>query len=164
MASMTTRIENDTTIIFEREFDAPVASLFKMYSTPDIIKQWWAPNGFDIPVCEIDFRENGSWFYVMHCTDKNLGEFYDTKNYAKAIYDQIIENKRIAYTHYFADENGDVNQTIPGQKISIDFVDLDGRTKIINKAEFANKDALDQIAPMMEAGVAQSFDRLSALL
>ena len=38
------------TITLEREFDAPPALVFRAYSEPEAMKQWYGPNGFTISV------------------------------------------------------------------------------------------------------------------
>ena len=162
---MKTTVENGNIIVFERLFNAPKDLVFKMFTDANHIKKWWAPNGFDIPVCEINFKEGGSWFYCMECTDKNLGDFFGTKNWAKAIYNEIKDKFFIKYTHYFTDENGDISPAVPAQELSLEFIETaDGQTKLINKAVFENKEQLDNIAPMMTPGVEQSWLRLEAIL
>lgn len=161
---MTTKMENDSTIVFEREFDAPVGLVFEMFKKAEHIKQWWAPNGFEIPFCTIDFRPGGIWHYCMKCTDKSLGSFYGTENWAKATYNEISEPNHIQYSHHFSDADGSILEDMPTQELTLDFIDLNGKTKLINKAAFANASELEAMAPMMEEGILQSWERLAELL
>jgi len=41
-------------LVITRVFDAPRALVFKAWTDPKRVAQWWGPNGFTNPVCELD--------------------------------------------------------------------------------------------------------------
>ena len=43
----------------ERTFAAPRERVFDAFIDPDQMKQWWGPQGFTSPVCELDPRMGG---------------------------------------------------------------------------------------------------------
>ncbi len=58
---MTSRVENERTLVLERTFDAPQAMVFKAYSKAEHLKHWWGPRSMKTVHCEIDARPGGSW-------------------------------------------------------------------------------------------------------
>ena len=54
-----------------RVFDAPRALVFKAWTDPKQLMQWWGPKGFTNPVCEADARVGGAWRIVMRAPDGN---------------------------------------------------------------------------------------------
>jgi uncharacterized protein YndB with AHSA1/START domain len=63
---MTTRKNNppeeaaDRAFVITRVFDAPRALVFKAWTDPKHVAQWWGPPGFTNPVCELDVRPGGA--------------------------------------------------------------------------------------------------------
>lgn len=53
---------NDTDLVYERLFDAPVPMIFDAYTRPEHLRQWLlGPDGWAMPVCEMDLRQGGAW-------------------------------------------------------------------------------------------------------
>ncbi|MEB2301530.1 SRPBCC domain-containing protein [Lysinibacillus xylanilyticus] len=156
------RVENDRVLILERVFDAPRDLVFKMFKEPEHLKRWWGPKGWEIPVCTVDFRLGGVWHYCMKCVDQNLGEFFGMESWGKGVYKEIIEPEKISYTDYFSDAEGNSNDSMPSTEITLEFVDLDGKTKLINRAEYVSAEALKKVIDMgMLQGITETWDRLS---
>jgi uncharacterized protein YndB with AHSA1/START domain len=42
-----------------RECDAPREQVFKAWTDPELVKQWWGPKGVTIPTCELDVKPGG---------------------------------------------------------------------------------------------------------
>ena len=163
MMEFTTTKLNETTVLFEKEFKASAERVFKMFSVGEHLKKWWAPNGFEMGISQMDFRENGTWFYSMECVDKSMGEFYGTKSFGKAIYSKIVESKNINYVHYFSDEAG-TTEGMPHQTLEAIFTEAGGITKVSYKTIFTSEQECSQIAPFMEPGLKQAFEHLTDLL
>ncbi|MBB4634341.1 SRPBCC family protein [Longimicrobium terrae] len=62
--SATITLPSDTEMLITRRFDAPAALVFKAYTTPELVRRWWACETTKWVVCEIDLRVGGSWRYV----------------------------------------------------------------------------------------------------
>ncbi|GAB0167697.1 SRPBCC domain-containing protein [Lysinibacillus sp. CTST325] len=160
--SMVSRVENDRVLILERVFDAPRDLLFEMFKKPEHLKRWWGPRGWEIPVCTVDFRPGGVWHYCMKCVDKNLGDFFGMESWGKGIYKGINEPEKISYTDYFSDAEGNSNDSMPSTEITLEFVDLSGKTKLINRAEYVSAEALKTVLDMgMLQGITETWDRLN---
>lgn len=160
--SMVSRVENDRVLILERVFDAPRDLLFEMFKDPEHLKRWWGPRGWEIPVCTVDFRPGGVWHYCMKCVDENLGDFFGMESWGKGIYKEIIEPEKISYTDYFSDAEGNSNDSMPSTEITLEFIDLDGKTKLINRAQYVSAEALKTVMDMgMLQGITETWDRLN---
>jgi uncharacterized protein YndB with AHSA1/START domain len=142
----------------ERVFDAPRALVFQMWSEPRHLKQWWGPSGWTLPVCEIDFRPGGTWFYGMKGPD-------GMESWGRATYREIVEPERIVYVDAFADAQGNVLAGMPLMVNRIEFLEQDGKTKIRSMTEFASEAELEQTLAMgMVEGLTETWDRLEQYL
>ena len=82
-----------------RVFDAPRTLVWKAWTDPKYVMQWWGPKGFTAPVCEIDFRVGGKFLCCMKSPDGQ--EFWNAGEYH-----EIIPQEKIVSSMYFADSEG----------------------------------------------------------
>lgn len=159
------RVENDRVLVLERVFDAPRELVFQMFKEPEHLRHWWGPNGWDLPVCHVDFKPGGTWHYCMKCEDPNQGDLYGAESWGKAVYKEIIEPEMIMYTDYFSDADGNVDENLPSTEVTLEFIDLAGKTNLINRSEYVSAEALKQVTDMgMLEGIAQTWNRLAERL
>ena len=76
-----------------RVFDAPRALVFKAWTDPEMVAQWWGPRMFDTPVCEVDARSGGLITIHMRGPD---GKIYPMKG----IFTEVTEPERLVFTGY----------------------------------------------------------------
>ncbi|WP_433774244.1 SRPBCC family protein [Bacillus wiedmannii] len=163
--TMVSRVENDRVLVLERVFDAPRDLVFSMFKEPEHLKHWWGPKGWEMPSCTVDFRPEGVWHYCMKCVDQNLGQFFGMESWGKGVYKESIEPEKIVYTDYFSDAEGNVNDSMPSTEMTLEFIDLGGKTKLINRAEYVNEEALKTVMDMgMLQGITETWDRLNERL
>jgi uncharacterized protein YndB with AHSA1/START domain len=106
----------------------------------------------------MDFRPGGVWFYCMRGP---AGE----DACGKATYREIVEPERIVYTDAFADVEGNVLEGMPETLITVTFAEHDGKTKLINRAQFASvADKEATLGMGMVEGLTETLDRLEAYL
>jgi len=159
-SKMKTKVDGNVLTI-EREFNAPRSLVFQVYSDAEHIKQWWGPRGWELTVCNLDFRPGGIWHYCMKCIDRNQGDFYGMESWGKGIYSAIVQNEKIEYTDYFSDAEGNVPEDMPASAITLIFEEQDGRTKLITIARYVSAEALQTVLDMgMEHGFSETMDRL----
>ncbi len=89
-------------LILQREFDAPRTLVWKAWTDPQHIGQWWGPKGFTITTIEMDVRPGGSWRYIMHAPD---GTNYDNR----ITYRELLAPERMVYDHG-SDKDDDPDQ------------------------------------------------------
>ncbi|MBM7568459.1 SRPBCC domain-containing protein [Paenibacillus sacheonensis] len=159
--AMVSRVEDERVLVLERVFEAPRDLVFKMFKEAEHLKHWWGPKGWELPVCHVDFRPGGVWHYCMKCVDQNQGDFYGMESWGKAIYSDIVEPEKIVYTDYFSDAEGNANDTLPSTEVTLTFIELDGRTKLVNRAIYASAENLKTVMDMgMLEGITDTWDRL----
>jgi len=163
--SMVSRVENERVLVLERVFDAPRDLVYEMFKDPEHLKRWWGPRGWEIPICSVDFRPGGVWHYCMKCVDQNQGQFYGMESWGKGVYKDIVEPKTISYTDYFSDAECNTNENMPSTEVTLEFIELGGKTKLVNRGEYVSTEALKTVMDMgMLQGITETWDRLEERL
>lgn len=141
-----------------RRFAADRDTLWAMWTRAEHLRNWWGPAGFTTPVCEVDFRPGGSWFY---CMQDPAGQRYC----GKMIYDEIDAPRRFSATDVFTDEEGNAIGDMPESHSEFQFEEINGETLVTNISRYHSQEARDQVIEMgVEAGLSQTLDRLDAYL
>jgi uncharacterized protein YndB with AHSA1/START domain len=136
-------------IVASRVFNAPRELVWKAWSDPKHIVQWWGPKGFTTTLQEMDFRPGGTWRFVMHGPD---GTDYQNK----IIYREIVMPERIAYSHVSGPLfEATVTFTAEGEKTCVDV------RMVFESAELREKVAKDFGAV---EGLNQQLERLGQQL
>jgi uncharacterized protein YndB with AHSA1/START domain len=104
---MTKNTVNETKrMIVTRVFDAPRELVWKAWTEPKYVMQWWGPHGFTTPFCEMDFRVGGKFLYCMRAPDGQEG-------WVGGEYHEIVLHEKIVSSMYFSDSKG--NKIDPAQ-------------------------------------------------
>ena len=82
----------DRELAISETLNAPVDLVWKAWSSPDHIANWWGPNGFTNTINKMEFKPGGELDFVMHGPDGT-----DFKN--KSLFREIIPLKKIVYEH-----------------------------------------------------------------
>jgi uncharacterized protein YndB with AHSA1/START domain len=59
----------DDELLITRDFDAPAALLFALWSEVEHFSKWMGPEGFDCPEAELDFRVGGKYRGMIRSKD-----------------------------------------------------------------------------------------------
>src|ERR1700739_5045499 len=94
--SSTTAEFAEREVIITRIFDAPRELVFKAWTDPKHVAQWWGPKGFTNPVCELDVRVGGAIRIHMRSPD---GSVYPMKGEFR----EIVPPERLRFTHIARD-------------------------------------------------------------
>lgn len=158
---MTMTAADRTKPLIEREvritriFHAPRAVVFRAWTDPVQLAQWWAPKGFTNPVCEIDVRIGGALRIHMRGPD---GSIYPMKGEFR----EIVPPERLAFTNIALDEAG--NAILEGFT-TVTFADEGGKTRLtLHTRARAVVDKAAAYLEGMEMGWTMSIDKLEALL
>jgi len=79
-------------LTISRLFNAPIELVWKAWTEPEHIKNWWGPNGFTNTIFKMDVKPGGEWDLIMHGPDGT-----DYKN--KSVFKEIVKHKKIVYEH-----------------------------------------------------------------
>jgi uncharacterized protein YndB with AHSA1/START domain/effector-binding domain-containing protein len=142
-------------IVMTREFDAPRPLVFDAFTKPELVRRWLlGPDGWSMPVCEIDLKVGGRYRYVWKrdADGSTMG--------VSGAYREVSAPGRLVHTEKF-DESW-----YPGESVvTTEFAETGGRTTVTMTMLFVSKDARDGVLKSgMESGVAVSYDRLDAIL
>lgn len=158
-ASHDAPLGNETEITLTRVFDAPCELVFKAWTDPEQLAQWWGPHGFTNPVCEVDLRPGGTWRIDMRGLD---GTIYPNKGR----YLEIVVPARIVYTDVVDDDVTAWGDTPPPSTVqTVTFENAGGGTKVTVVVRLDSIEARDAMVEMGAlAGWNESMERLEALL
>ncbi len=108
-------------LILERTLDATPAQLYRCWTEPALLMQWFAPKPWTTPRAEMEVRPGGASLIVMRGPDGN--EFPN-----RGVYLEVLPNRRLVFTDAFV--SAWEPSTKPFMTGSITFDDLgDGRTR-----------------------------------
>jgi uncharacterized protein YndB with AHSA1/START domain len=82
----TTAANSDRELLLTRLIAAPRQKLFKAWTDPELLKQWFAPMPYTTPVAELDVRPGGASRIVMRDAEGN--EFPN-----RGVYLEVLENE-----------------------------------------------------------------------
>ena len=88
-------------LLLEREFRAPREIVFEVWSEPKHLANWWGPNGFSMPSCEVDFRVGGKYRICMRSPE---GE----DHWVRGEYKVIDEPHRLVFTWLRENSDGSI--------------------------------------------------------
>ncbi|HZM68045.1 MAG TPA: SRPBCC family protein [Nakamurella sp.] len=136
-------------IDIEREFDAPVAAVFRAHKEPDLIKQWLGPNGYEMDIQRYDFTTGGGYRYVHRNPQGQEFAF-------NGVFHVVRDNEFAIQTFEF--------EGFPDVVAieSLRFEDLgDGRTRLVAHSVYPSLESRDgMVASNMEVGVTEGYERL----
>jgi uncharacterized protein YndB with AHSA1/START domain len=88
---------HDGTFTMARDFDAPLALVWRAWSDAEQMQAWWGPNGCKITAARFEFRHGGFFHYTMQFPDAPL-------MWGRFIYRDIVEPDRIGWLNSFSNE------------------------------------------------------------
>ena len=146
---------SDTALGFTRQFNAPRRLVFEALTTPALIKRWLlGPDGWSMPVCEVDLRVGGAYRYLW------LRDRDGTTMGMGGVYREITPPDRIVVTETFDEA------WYPGQAVvTYTLVEHNGVTTMTATVLYQSREARDAVQKSgMERGVVASYDRLEEIL
>ncbi|HEX3797691.1 MAG TPA: SRPBCC domain-containing protein [Verrucomicrobiae bacterium] len=159
----------DRDFIISREFDAPRELVWKAWTDPKHMAQWWGPHQFTNPVCQMDVRPGGEYRIVMRAPD-------GTEYPGKGIFHEVVKPERLVMTMDHSElppawhdlVNPERDKTKPPQLdsvMTITFESIGGKTKLTVRSRFESMAIRDAMKKMgMTEGWSQSLERLTDLL
>jgi uncharacterized protein YndB with AHSA1/START domain len=84
--------------VINRTFEAPLETMWEMWTDPKHFAQWLAPTGMSMEFLSADIRAGGKTMYMM--------QGHGMKMYGRAHYLEMEKPRRMVYTQEFCDEKG----------------------------------------------------------
>ncbi len=131
-------------LVLTRSFDAPRALVFRAWTDPTDLAQWWGPHGFQTTIHEMTVKPGGRWHYSMRGPDGHDYPF-------DGVYIEIVEPERLVF-------DGNINGS-PEQRVwtEVSFAERGGKTEITVRQLYSFESAATRGAPI---GWSQQLDRL----
>ena len=123
-------------VVIERDFDAPVDLIWRLWTDAEHFKRWYGPDGASIPVAKMDVRPGGNRLVCMEVQTPNG----PVQMWFTGEYREVVEHQRLVYTEAMSDEHGNV---APGSQdlsatahpsvteVRVELQDLGRRTKVV---------------------------------
>ncbi|MEO6536658.1 MAG: SRPBCC domain-containing protein [Candidatus Paceibacterota bacterium] len=154
---------NEKEITITREYNASLEQVWKAWTEPELLKQWWGPDNVSIPECEVDLKVGGKFHIVMEAGEA-MGPYAGTKWPMLALFTEIEPNTRLAYSAKAWTE-GMEDTTQIEQTTEISLSEKDGKTTVQVKAAISKTGPDAGMAVQgMEQGFNQQLDKLTGFL
>ncbi len=143
---------NDLELAVSRTLDAPCDLVFKAYTDPEMVAQWWGLRASTTIVERMDVRPDGQWRFIQREADGTELAFFGE-------YREVTPPARLVNTFEF--------EPMPGHVIvdTATFEDVDGKTRLTVTSLFQSVEDRDgMLASGMEGGANESWDQLAELL
>jgi uncharacterized protein YndB with AHSA1/START domain len=146
-------IRRELTLV--RHFDAPRDLVFRMWTDPKHLAQWFGPKHFTNPIAEVDPKAGGRIRVVMRAP---TGEDYPMDG----IFREVVKNEKLVFTNNAVDKSGGI---LIQAVTTVTFEDDKGRTKMtLHTDAYGLVDIAAQMLDGMKDGWSQSFDKLDEAL
>jgi len=136
-------------IVLTRVFDAPRELVFRTYTDPATIGEWWGPRSMTTTVDRMEVKKGGVWRFVQH-------ESNGTEHAHNGVYHEVTAPERLVNTYEYEGFPGSVGlvttmfEELPG-----------GKTKFTEVTLYPSAEARDGVLQSgMTEGAAELFDRL----
>lgn len=160
---VTKDLENKKLII-ERVFDAPKDKVWKAYADQAWFEKWWGPEGWETKVKEFNFEPGGRVHYDMKCVDENQGEWFGKSSWGLMDIQSVDAPNSFTYVDYFSDENGTLNKEMPTLRITNEFIEEDGKTRMVSTSVADNAEQIEELIKMgMLEGYDSQMDKLDKI-
>jgi uncharacterized protein YndB with AHSA1/START domain len=143
---------SDHEIVATCVVDAPRKLVFDAWTSARHLPHWMlGPEGWAMPVCELDLRPGGAWHFVWRRSDGPEMEM-------RGVYQEILPPERLVSVESWGGEWPDTTNTLI-------LSELAGETTIRNRMLYPSREARDAaLQTGMKAGMSQTFDRLAKYL
>src|SRR5580700_5561399 len=119
-------LPSDREILMTRVFDAPARLVFEAWTQAEHLVHWFGRHGWTLPVCEVDFKVGGEWWFVMRGPKgQEMG--------MRGVYREIVPYERVVYTESFDDYEGESLNTLT-------FAERDGKTTLTTRVVYPAKE------------------------
>lgn len=138
----------DSEIVTTRVLNYPQELVFKAWSDPDHLKNWWGPKGFSNTFHEFNFCEGGKWSFIMHGPE--VGNYANECEFIKIDKPNLIAWKR---------------HSKPLFQILTTFETVaENQTKVVFKMLFETEEECQKLKPYVVDKNEENFDKLEVEL
>lgn len=141
-----------------RTFNGPLDLVWRAWTEPELLDQWWAPKSFKSKTKEMDFTEGGHRLYCME--GPNGEQHWGIMKFIKIVMQQFFDADDA-----FCDEEGNINTGLPSTQWHVQFTKTGSAIKVDATTTFASEEAMKQLINMgVKEGTEMTHSNLDALL
>ena len=147
---------SDRELVLTRLIDAPREKLYRAWTDPELLKQWFAPLPYTTPHAEMDVRPGGATLVVMRGPDGN-------EIPCPGVYLEVVPNQRLVFTDAYT--RAWVPSAKPFMTVILTFEDEGGKTRYTARVQHwtvADREAHEKMG--FHQGWGQCADQLAALV
>ncbi|RQO29774.1 ATPase [Taibaiella sp. KBW10] len=146
------------TIHVSRTFNAPLKTVWRAYTEPELLDQWWGPKPWRAETKSMDFSVGGYWLYAMVGPNEE-------RHWARADYTAINAPENFAAKDGFCDEHGVLNEEMPRSAWENVFTETPEGTLVSIKIVFEKEEYMQATLDMgFEQGFLMGISQLEELL
>ncbi|HJV26612.1 MAG TPA: SRPBCC family protein [Aromatoleum sp.] len=139
-----------------RVIDAPASKLFKAWTDPELMKQWFAPKPWTVSHAETDVRPGGASLIVMRSPE---GQEFPNRG----VYLEVVENERLVFTDAYTSAWEPSDKAF--MTVILTFEDLGGKTRYhVRVKHWSEEDREEHEAMGFHDGWGQCADQLAVLV
>ncbi|MEZ5827015.1 MAG: SRPBCC domain-containing protein [Hyphomicrobiales bacterium] len=150
--------------VISRTFNAPLDRVWKAWTEPEQMAQWWGPKGFEADVKTLDLEPGGTFHYRLQSPQGQ-------EMWGRMLFREIVPKKRLVFINSFSDPQGGVTRhpMAPDWPLlmhtTISFAEANGKTTVTvewipYEASEAERETFEQGRESMQAGWTGTFEKL----
>jgi len=153
-------MEEHKELTLTRIYDTPREMVWKAWTDPKLVQQWWGPNGVTNPTCEWDATPGGNIHLVM-LAGRELGPMAGQEWPMTGEFEQLQEPEKIVFTASAIMDDKEVLK----HRTTVTLEEQDGKTKMTVHIVVI-KTTPEAAGPLqgMEMGWNQQLDKLGESL
>lgn len=153
-----TRDDENLTMTLVADFDAPVRTVWKFWSDPRQLEEWWGPPTYPATVEEHDLSPGGTVSYFM--TSPEGDEF---RGYWRVV--TVDAPTSLEFVDSFAGPSGEPLPDMPSIPTTVSLTKHESGTRMVIHCTFATAEDMDQLVQMgMEEGLPEAVGQIDELL
>lgn len=161
-------MSNEKAFVISRTFNAPLARVWKAWTDPEQMAQWWGPKGFKADVKRLELKPGGLFHYRM---ESPQGQ----EMWGRMVFREIVPNERLVFINSFSDPDGGLTRhpLAPEWPLqmhtTITFTEENGKTTVTvtwlpYEASESEYETFDKGRDSMQGGWTGTFEKLESHL
>ena len=157
-----------STFVISRTFNAPLERVWKAWTEPEQMAQWWGPKGFSADVKTLDLKPGGTFHYLLQ---SQQGQ----EMWGRMLFREIVPKEKLVFINSFSDPEGGITRHPMAPEwpllmhTTITFTETDGKTTVTvewspYEASESECATFEEDRDSMQAGWTGTFEKLESHL
>ena len=135
-------------LVVTRLFDAPRDLVFKAWTDPKHLAQWWGPRDYPAALVKLDVRPGGAWRHCLRSTETGNDLWH------RGVFREVVAPERLVFTFAWEEDGERGLETL----VTVTFADEGGKTRMtLRQTPFQSDAERDG----HQGGWNSTFDRLA---